>query len=321
MRLSKKILPPDLLPKSLWDATTETVLLPPTLSLSYKKLIKKHKLEELVEKRDPQNPPVGGLSQERTDEHFAQAFDGSVARAQLALLDPKKDVTCASNAFIEALAGNNISLTDAPCGAAAASLAYLTVIAELRAQNVLPRLPLDVYLIGAEISDPAIQYARQLLEEINDSLCRQAIFVESEFLSWDVTNKMSTTNLIQRMTITSSGNSHRLLVIANFNGFLEKERKRKEAERQLEELFRYAAAPNSVAIWIEPWMNRATAQGGLFTWLQKQMKTAWRFFVRESADNQSSILTSSAQFTLPLDPSKSAKVRLAVMRLDLGTNS
>jgi len=206
-----------------------------------------------------------------------------------------------------------------PCGAAAASLAYLTAIAELRAQNVLPRLPLDVYLIGAEISGPARCYARQLLEGIDDFLCEQAIFIESEFFPWDVTNQMSTTNLIQRMTVTSSGNSHRLLVIANFNGFLERQGKRKEAERQLEELFRHAAAPNSVAIWIEPKMNRAIAQGGLFTWLQKQMKTAWRFFVREPDDNQSSILTSSAQFSLPLDPSKTAKVRLAVMRLDLET--
>jgi len=79
-----------------------------------KNLIKKYGLEELAGKRDPQNPPVGGCTQKCTDEHFAQAFDGSVARTQLALLDPQKAVTCASNAFIEALAGNNVSLTDAP---------------------------------------------------------------------------------------------------------------------------------------------------------------------------------------------------------------
>lgn len=317
MHYSNRLLNPELLPKSLWDETTETLLLPPALSLSYKKLIKKYQLEKLADKRDPQNPPVGGLDQKRTDEHFAQAFDGSVARTQLALLDPKKTTTAASNAFIEALTGNKVSLTDAPCGAAAASLAYLTTIAELRVQKVLPRLPLDVYLIGAEISDLAINYARQLFEEINDLLEQQAIFVKTEFLSWNVTDKMSTTNLIKQMTVNSTDASQRLLVIANFNGFLEKERKRKDAAPQIEELFRHAAGPNSVAVWIEPNMNRATGDGGLFSWIKKNIKTAWRFFVQAQKDDQSSTLTSSAQFYLPLDPSKTAKVRLAVMRLDL----
>jgi hypothetical protein len=148
MSTVKRLLDPELLPHTLWERSSKTLLLPPALSCAYKKLIYSCGLSELADARDPKNPPVGGMDQKRTDQHFAQAFDGSVARAQLAVIDPKCDVSRVSNAFIQSLSGNRVSITDAPCGAGAASFAFLTTIAELRAQNILPREPLDVVLIG-----------------------------------------------------------------------------------------------------------------------------------------------------------------------------
>ena len=316
-----RLLDPELIPSTLWKAESKTVLLPPELSLAYQALIKRRGLAELAESRDPKNPPIGGLDQKRTDEHFARAFDGSVARTQLALLDPNREVHGTSNAFITCLAGNNVSLTDAPCGAGAAAFAFLASVAELRAQSVLPREPLDVVLIGGELSQPARAYAEEMLAEIRSSLEAQAIFVEAEFLSWDVTCSGSNTDLVRRVTLASAGTPKRLLVVANFNGFLEKEKKRKEAQPQIEELFRHASGDNSVAIWIEPDMNRATADGGLFSWLRSLLKGPLRLFAKENHDEDDlapkPIYTSSAQFRLPLNPSETARVRLAVMSINL----
>ena len=318
IRQEPRLLDPKLIPESLWDSKNSILLLPPILVDAYVKLINHHGLQALANSRNLKNPPTGGLTQEKTDEHFAQAFDGSIARAQLALLDPKYDTDLSSNVYIKSLAGNKLSLTDAPCGAGAAAFAFLANIAELRAHGVLPRQPLDVYLIGAELSDPARVYAQLLLKELSAELEKEAIFVTSEFISWDVTESLSNTNLITKMTLASGHHPQRLLIIANFNGFLEKEKKRSDAELQFNELFRHASGKNSVALWIEPDMNRATNTSGLFHWLLKKIShTKWGKFIQKRSDNIQPVLTSSAQFQLPLAPEKTVNVRLAVLPLEL----
>lgn len=318
-RKNQRLLVPELLPASLWGSATKTLSLPPVLVNAYRSLIDRHGLKELANSRDPKDPPVGGLTQELTNKHFAQAFDGSVARAQLAVMDPKRDVEQASNAIIQALSGNHVSITDAPCGAGAAAFAFLATIAELRSRNVLPRLPLDIHLIGAELSDPARKYAEEIFNEIQPCLKTQAIFVEAEFLSWDVTDNLKNTDLIRKMTLSSAKNPKRLLIVANFIGFLEKEGKRKEAEPQIGELFRHASGENSLAIWIEPRMNKAIAEGGLFSWLRKLLKGQWKLFAREdpTVSELRPIHTSEADFRQPINPDSFAIARLALMRLDL----
>lgn len=264
-----------------------------------------------------EDPPVGGLDQERTDKHFAQAFDGSCARAQLAVLDPKNDVPQISNSFVSFLAGNSACLTDSPCGAGAAAFSFLAIVAELRAQNVLPRMPLTISLLGAELSAPARAYAQEMLTELRPALESQAIFLEAEWLEWDVTSSLSNTDLVRQMTRAAEKKARRLLVIANFNAFLEKERKKRDAKPQIEELFRHASGNNSMAIWIEPDMNSATV--GLFPWLRELLRGAWRRFAREYSgeSNPESLPRSAARFRLPLIPSQSARVRLAVVAIEL----
>lgn len=318
--MSVRLLDPNLLPPTLWDSSSGTIILPPALAQAYQTVIDRHGLRELAESRDQKDPPCRGPEKERTDKHLAQAFGSSVARTQLALLDPNNDLPLVSSSFISCLAGNSVNLTDAPCGAGAAVFSFLANIAELRSQNVLPREPLDVVLVGAELSGSARAYAEEILLQLRPSLEAQAIFVNSEFREWDVTNSLSNTELIQRVTITSSKCSKRLLIVANFNGYLEKERKRKDSVHQIEELFRHASGKNSMAIWIEPNMNRATSIGGTFSWLRALLAEKWRQFARESfgGDDPKPISTSSAHFRLPLNPNTSARVHLAVMSVDLG---
>ncbi len=315
----ERLLNPADLPSSLWDAGSKILSLPPALARAYETLIDRHGPRALANSRDRDDSPVGGLTQEKTDEHFAQAFDGSAARAQLAMLDPKKDATAASNAYIKSLAGNRLSLTDAPCGAGAAALAFLANAAALRASGVLPREPLDVYLIGAELSEPARVYAEELLAELTPSLEAQGIFVAAEFVFWDVTDDLRNTDLIRKMTLAAASNPNRLLVVANFNAFLEKEAKKKDAEPQLAELFRHASGKQSVVVWIEPDMNRAVCS--LFPWLCKMIKGAWRRFATVTMNIDDPIATSHARFHLPLNPDQTARVGFAVMPIELVRSS
>jgi hypothetical protein len=323
MGISKdRILKPNNIPDSLWSEKESTLFIPPILADAYVQLIDSHGLRKLGCNRPKGPGPVGGLTQEECDTHFAQAFDGSSARALLALLDPKSEAGSTSDMFLRCLAGGNICFTDAPCGAGAAAFTFLAAIAQLRAENVLPRTPLHIQLIGAEISTFARGHAENVLKIIHEKLADQAIFVEPEFLPWDVTDSLSNTDLVKVAVTKSNNKNHKLLVIANFNGFLEGNGKRKDAEPQLQELFRYASGVNSFAIWIEPIMNPVTVSGGLFSRLRELFAgiKVWKQIGSPEVGTDKPTFTSVAKFRLVLQPDQTRPVRLAVMPITLDRN-
>lgn len=313
----ERILRPEVIPNSLWD--DGTLFLPTSLAEAYATVIDSAGLLALAGERDRASPPVGGLSQEATNKHFAQAFDGSVARALLAILDPKGEAGSTSDTFIRTIAGNAVCITDAPCGAGAATLAFLSALAELRATQVLPRLPLTVSIVGGEISEPAAVYARRLFEIVTPYLNDQAIFINHSVHSWDVTDPISTTDLVTHAVREGIGASSKLLVVANFNGFLESSGNRSKALPQLEELFRYASGENSFAVWIEPNMKRATSASGLFSAISKFFSTFWAKHVSGKSGRLEGqeVFTSTAEYQRPLFRPAKAKVRLAVMPINL----
>jgi hypothetical protein len=316
---NQRLVAPQLLPKSLWKSGETLLLVAPTLARTYKAVIFQQGLEEVAKAREKKSSLIGGLSKQRTDEHFAQSFDGSVARVQLAILDPRDQLLEVSNALIEIFSGNSVCLIDAPCGAGAATFAFLATIAELRAKGVLPREPLDICMIGAELSKYAISYAQMMLDEIRPSLEEQAIFIVEQFVEWDVTDSIKNTDLIQVFSTAAAKISKRLLVVANFSGFLEREGKRKDAQPQLEELFRHASARPSVAVWVEQQTNQVLKDGGLWQHIVTTVRTAWKRFMRINSDEQSNdpILKTESNFKPVLRHPGVAKARLSVVRFDL----
>lgn len=314
-----RLLPSEHLPDAVWIRKSETLRLPSSLAMAYGSHIDRLGLRASATTRQKNGGPVGGLTKESADQHFAQAFDGSAARAMLAVLDPKSELGSTSDLFIQSTAGASLALTDAPCGAAAAALAFLTVVAELRAHSVLPRLPLDVKFVGGELSPHAVAHAQKLFQELHDELETQAIFVDCQFHSWNVLDRISTADLVKASTLHGAPCTSKLLVIANFNGFLVKEGKQKEAQPQLDEILRYASGKQSLAIWIEPEMNRATGSGGLFSWLFGLLNGRWSLFAKSdpSATKDAPGFSSVARFQLPLQPTQVSRLTLAVMPIDL----
>lgn len=70
-------------------------------------------------------------------------------------------------------------------------------------------------------------------------------------LHWDACDKLSTTELVKRFTVTSASSTKKQVAVSNFTGALSREGKLKDAKPQIEEIFRYALGANSGAIWIE----------------------------------------------------------------------
>jgi hypothetical protein len=320
MRTPTRLLEPSVIPSHLWEAQKSLICIPAELAASYGRVLAARKLMHLCTRNAKETAPIGGLTLEATNEHFAKAFDGSLARCQLAVLDPLDKLGDVSNGFIQCLAGNEVVVLDAPCGAAAAVLSMLCTMAELRKSKILPRLPLTVKLVGGELSPYAIDIAREMLTEIRSTLESQAIFLDEGFQQWDVTDKQSNTLLIQAMVRASDPTAKRLVIISNFSGLLERERKRKEATPQIEELLRHASThEGSIAVWIEPDTNKTIGNGGLFQALRTISLSTWNGFLRLVGwSNDNTCNSCSVKFRDPVIGGQTPRVGVAVVHFELG---
>lgn len=310
------------LPASLWNAARRCLHIAPELAATYCKKIAEYGLTQVAQDRSAKEGPAGGLSQEETNRHFAQQFDGSVARAQLALLDPHEQVAHVADGLARLLAGGRIAILDLPSGAGALALSLLSTVAELRAQAVLPRQPLDVVLVGGEISGPARAYADDLFAAMSPSLAAQAIFVTHTQVSWDVCDQVSTTALLQLFMAGSTGAERRAVVVSNFSDFLSRSGKKREAERQLHEIFRYCSSATvpAAAIWMEPQTKSAIDSSGVLRWFVGMVAAKLTQYARVFGGGtapEGPVAKTEARFVKPLAPQETAPVRLAVLRFDL----
>jgi len=304
---SRLILPEDL-PESLWYE--EKLRLPPDLTEVWLWFLDKHGLRSLAEQR--KNGSIGGKSLSETNEHLACNFTNSAARVELAMLDPHSKLPQVTNAFAKIFSGGRIAVVDVPCGSGAAILSILTTVAELRRQECLPRIPLEVVIIGGEISEFARQYATEGIQHVRDALIKQAITIEYCILNWDVYDNLSNTDLIKKVTEKTQYCRVKMLVMANFSGFLYHKNNWDKANPRIEELFRYCKGVNNLAIWIEPKTNDVTRPSdGLFSRRVIDWSKKLKYFVHsEQKEDEVNLIN-------PLHPEKTFPVRLAVIRFDL----
>lgn len=304
-------------PAALWCENRRAMRISEPVVAAYADVVDANGLRSVAESPRPKEPPVGGITQELADLHFAHAFDGSVARAQLTIIDPFDGLPVTSDELVRFLSGGQLSLADIPCGAGAGSAGFLGTIFELRRAEKLPRVPLYVHVIGGEISAPARQYADQMLTRVGPALETQAIFLTHELCDWDVLSDVSTTDLIRRIIQSEYARSQTLVAICNFNAFLERSGKKHAALPQLEEIFRYCSGRTNGAVWIEPQMKSATK--GLFPWLINLFQ-GWGRFLRLSRGVQGHE-SSECSFIIPLRQSETAIVRVTVVPIDLARAS
>lgn len=282
-----RLLEPAWLPTSLWSSSDTALRLPSQIIALYRAKLTQAGLMDLAGKRDDKNPPVGGLTKEQTDLHFAQQFDGSVARAQLVLLDPNGELGPSSDMLLKSLSGGKLVLVDIPCGAGAISCSFLSNIAQLREEGILPRIPLHVKVVAGELSDPARKYAREMIDQLAPSLLRQSIRVELVIRSWDALDPVSTSDFVCEILRCKEGAKGLLVAIANFSSFLQRDSKFDEAKPQLAELMRYCSGGKGTALWIEPATNLATSDGGLFSRIFKRITSKLKEWILHSTGTDS----------------------------------
>lgn len=315
--MARLIQPVDI-PETLWHTSKECLSLAPDLLAAWRHLLQHAGIEGKALEPVPEGK-IGGLTKEETDDHLAWRFSGSSARVQLGLLDPRNELSGVTDAFAKVFSGGNVLLADLPCGSGAAVLTLLASIAELRRQARIPRHPLHVKVVGGELSEFARDYASRAMNHIKEALAEQAIWISAEFLPWNALDKFSTADLTNRLTVLGQECSARIMVLANFSGFLQGDGKWREALPQFESLFVHGRSQNSFVLWIEPQTNKVLGLGGFFSraivWFKKL------FSAHQTQDEQDALVVgnlgkSTAGVQHPLKDHQ-FDVHLVIQRFDL----
>jgi hypothetical protein len=243
-------------PNSIWNHTGQRLVLPKILRKGWIKRIKSMGLIDKARHSCPKGY-VGGESEEETKQHFTWQFSGSCGRTILSFLGDGAVFDDISNSYAKALSVKRLFITDIPCGSGAASLSLLCTVAELRKRKIIPRTPLDVTIVGGDISPHAIHYFHDLLNEISDDLASQSIVATLSARKWNILDPISTSDLVKDINIKSIDNEAHILLVANFSGFLHDKKIWNKSKDQIAEIFRHCRGNNSTAIWIEPQTNNA----------------------------------------------------------------
>lgn len=307
------------IPDSLWSG--DRMRIPPILASAYAEVIRDRGLADEAFRRQPGESPVGGLTREAAEDHFAKAFDGSSARVQLVALDPKGELLQVNRALALSCLGGSLAILDIPSGAGAFSLSLLCTLAELRSKTVMPRHPLDVTVIAGEINQSATSIAAEMYTKVREALAAQAIHVQLESVQWDVLDRASTTTLVKSFVRVAERAERRLVAVSNFSGFLKQESKFKKAYPQLEEIFRYSSGtPWSTAVWLEPRTN--AAQRAIFPRVRSMLSAVQNLLGLTqgsgSGQNESVAESSAVLFVLPLVEGQCAWARVVVKDFALG---
>ncbi|MBI4324102.1 MAG: hypothetical protein HY674_02440 [Chloroflexi bacterium] len=286
--------------------------LPPALAVAYEHVIQAQGLIELATRSNVEEGPTGGMTPDQTFRHFSQRFAGSCGRVEMALLDPKLELGACSDVLLKAFAGGVVKLLDIPSGAGSATASLLSTLAELRSRGILPRFPLTVLVTGGEISETARQLASQLLTQLQPALEREAIHVQSNWLSWDVGDAFSTTALIDAWLSHGPRAGCHVAVVSNFSAYLASNLDR--AKRQIENVLQWVSVRRSDLVWVEPTTNVATDNfwPGLF---RKVLSGFRRWFNQGGTSATEHIRRTEVALCHPLRPSERVRVHLTLMRL------
>ena len=312
--LKNRFIKTEALPDSLWCDKSENIILPDLLVNLWKGLLNENSLLDLAKEVAPKGFE-GGISKEDTDKHLAWRYNGSCARVILSLLDPKAKLSEVSDAYASIFSGNKVFVADLPSGSGAAIVSILCTLYELRKNNILPRHPLEVTIVAGEISETARGYLCKQLEDLKGIVEDQAIWINFEIMEWDTLSKVSTVDLIKRMTLLSQNCHARILLLTNFTGFLEGSGNWKKAKPQFDDIFLHSRDSLSTAIWIEP---QRTNVAPFFAKAIKWLKESFKNLIGGKAELEDSSWYAQTE-VMCKQPIKegSFPVRLTVMRFDL----
>lgn len=110
---------------------------------------------------------TGGQSAQEAQNHVINRFLNSAARMQFVCADPSDDQPEVRDMVFDQLGDGHIYLLDLAAGNGAGTLAMLSLLCELREQKAVPKLPLNVTIVGVDYSAEALNFYADLLGKVS----------------------------------------------------------------------------------------------------------------------------------------------------------
>ena len=200
---------------------------------------------------------AGGSGVDASDLHLCHRFTNSAGRTLCASLDPGGVLGQTSNLLIRHLSGDHLVLVDAPCGGGPAALSFIDVLCELRAQGLLPTLPIRIQLLAGDFSERSRDHFNTLLGLMSPEWAKRGIRVYADVFHWDLSDANSNAEFVDRVVAAAQHNVPVLAIAANFNDALSDRILREAYEHFISQLVgRLRDYPYSLC-WIEPISNKA----------------------------------------------------------------
>jgi hypothetical protein len=260
------------IPTSLWDPETNlggttpngVLSLPGQLAEAYRETLEE--LGLMQQAQDVANRDegcIGGVTEQESRDHFAWNYSGSCGRTELFYLDPHQTFKTTRDAVVSLFSGGYATILDIPSGAGSGTATLFSLIAQLREEGVLPRIDLEVQVVGGDISQTSRIIADSLFERMRENWLEVGILVDHRFYEWDVTSDESTGDLVNAWSSTFDGRPG-LLLGNNFSGFLAQplhEGSNKlqidECQSQIRQILTTVSRNSFSTFWIEPANNDA----------------------------------------------------------------
>lgn len=182
--LNNKVYSAKFLPKTIWNSNI--MYFPSVLSGAHRAGLESNGWMELYLSGNEEKGVIGGASKEDADRHFIHRFLNSAARAQWVCADPKNDNCDIRDMVFYQLADGKLFLLDIACGNGAGTLAILSLICELRELRLMPKLPVNVFILGVDYSPAALLLYQQTLTKISPWLENNGIKVLLESVPCDL---------------------------------------------------------------------------------------------------------------------------------------
>ena len=190
--------------------------IPSDLVRAYRDELVKRGLLERARQGTSNSAVHGGETLEEAVDHFAYRFQTSASRPEFALLTSSADYAPIQKDLISTFSSHRIAMLDIACGTGAGALSLLCVIAELRRENRLPTLPLDVSILGADFSPSALAIFESMCARVAPALAQAGIGVDCRTAEWDGRHS-DTTSALCDLLLTLDANEF-LIIINNFSG-------------------------------------------------------------------------------------------------------
>jgi hypothetical protein len=238
------------IPKTLWDV--DILHLPESLTKAHTEFLNEKGWIELYSPSTPGS--IGGSSYDDAKSHVINRFLNSAARMQYVCADPRDEQPDIRKMVLDQLGDGHIFLLDIAAGNGAGTLAMLSLICELRAHSTVPKLPLNVSILGVDYSADALNFYAELQDKIKPRLEEHGINIELNLSVCDLTIIGEFSEVLESFFMDAKKKNIKrfLCLISAINGI------GKDGIEQIHDSLKFAAAGlshskrNSSWLWVEP---------------------------------------------------------------------